>query len=142
MNKIIHFKKIVVLMGFVIFAVIVNELSNYLIGIVPPPQLAPIDMFSYLHAFTVAGLAFFGVALTDDKLRTKRNIFLFIIFLVVAWEVVENTVLRGMPISGGESLANSCADIVIGIAMSGGVFLNRFGIRPKNNIDVPRSKFL
>ena len=125
-------KKIIALMGLIVFAVMVDSLSNYLIEIVPPPQLIAIDLFSFLHAFTAAGFAFFAVMLTDEGLKTKRNIFFFIIFLVIAWEVIENTILKGMPISGGESLLNSAVDIVIGILMSATVlFRDRFWIKTK-----------
>lgn len=125
-------KKIIALMGFIVFSVIVNSLSNYLIEVVPPPQTAPLDLFSLLHAFTAAGFAFFAVTLTDKGSRTKWNIFLFIIFLVVAWEVIENTMLQETPISGGESLLNSGADVVIGMAISGAMLFNdRFRIKPK-----------
>ncbi|MFA6097674.1 MAG: hypothetical protein WC788_08705 [Candidatus Paceibacterota bacterium] len=135
-------KKIIAIMGFIVFAVIVNESSNYLIEMVPPPQLAPVDLFSILHAFAAGGFAFFAVMLADEGSGTKRNIYFLIIFLVVAWEVVENTVLKGTPISGGESLLNSGADIIIGMAMSGMVlFGDRFRLKPKNNIKMPRSNF-
>lgn len=136
-------KKIIALMGLFIFAVIVNESSNYLIEIVPPPQLAPVDLFSVLHAFTAAGFAFFAVMLAGEGSGKKGNIFICIIFLVVAWEVIENTILKGTPISGGESLLNSGADIIIGMAMSGMVlFRDRFRLKPKNNnIKMPRSNF-
>jgi len=102
--------------------------------IVPSPQLAPIDLFSFLHAFTAAGFAFFAVTLTNSKMETKKNIFTFIIFLVLAWEVIENTILKGTPISGGESLLNSAMDIVIGVMMSGVVlYRDGFGQIEKQN---------
>lgn len=134
-------KKIIAFAGLVAFGMFVSKASDYLIEMVPPPQLAPIDLFSFLHAFTTAGFAFFAVILAGKKGKMKKYILMGTIFLVLAWEVVENTILAGTPLAGGESLLNSGADIVIGILMSGSVLYgDRIGLK-KNDMRHPRSNF-
>lgn len=111
--------------SFISFVLIVSEVSEYLIGIVPAPHTAWFDLYTIVHAVSVGGTVVFILVFTQNNVKLRRYAFFALLTLIFVWEAIENTVLRETALAGQESLGNIGTDIFIGIVSIGIVYSAR-----------------